>query len=232
MRFSIILTYLYLITFHLRCKSDTNISLFTIRCLFKNFSYFTHLIIHHRSYYKKKWPVFTSLFCIRHRFSGSTLSQCEALPEHFWASCTSVRLCPHLRHILTFWLCVLSHICVFAAHPDSPEAALSAGGRAGGVPFGSQTVHGVCLRPDWMSTVSLYFKSNNNPCILSIFIRRDTKIFSFALFEHRSIYCFQNICLKMNKKLKCLFITRLDDKSLWDYELILVLASDHNTFDL
>lgn len=145
MRFSIILTYLYLITFHLRCKSDTNISLLLYGVYLKTI----------------KSPVFTSLFCIRHRFSGSTLSQCEALPEHFWASCTSDRLCPHLRHILTFWLCVLSHICVFAAHPDSPEAALGAGGRAGGVPFGSQTVHGVCLRPDWMSTVSLYFKSNN-----------------------------------------------------------------------
>lgn len=45
---------------------------------------------------------------------------------------------------------------VFAAHPDSPEAALGAGGGAGGVSFGSQTVHGVCLRPDRMSTVSLY----------------------------------------------------------------------------
>lgn len=45
---------------------------------------------------------------------------------------------------------------VFTAHPDSPEAALCAGGGPGGVSFGSQTVHGVCLRPDWMSTVSLY----------------------------------------------------------------------------
>ena len=43
---------------------------------------------------------------------------------------------------------------MFTAHPDSPEAALGAGGGAGGVSFGSQTVHGVCLRPDWMSTVS------------------------------------------------------------------------------
>lgn len=51
---------------------------------------------------------------------------------------------------------MLCMIIVFTAHPDSPEAALGAGGGAGGVSFGSQTVHGVCLCPDWMSTVSLY----------------------------------------------------------------------------
>lgn len=51
---------------------------------------------------------------------------------------------------------------VFAAHPDSPEAALGAGGGAGGVSFGSQTVHGVCLRPDRMSTVSLYCFCSSN----------------------------------------------------------------------
>lgn len=46
-------------------------------------------------------------------------------------------------------------MCAFAAHPDSAEAAVGAGGGAGGVSFGSQTVHGVCLRPDGMPSVSL-----------------------------------------------------------------------------
>lgn len=161
---STILTYLNLVIFQtfLHCKSDTN-----KYCIIKSDIY-KNPIIQHRSYYKKALysPHYSVLAT---QFFGSTLSQCEALPEHFWACCTSVRLCPHPRHILTFWLCVLSHICVFAAHPDSPEAALSAGGRAGGVPLGSQTVHGVCLCPDWMSSVSLYFKSNKNPCVLSYF---------------------------------------------------------------
>lgn len=53
---------------------------------------------------------------------------------------------------------------VFTAHPDSPEAALSAGGGAGRVSFGSQTVHGVCLHPDWMFTVSLF-------CLYSFYMR-------------------------------------------------------------
>lgn len=47
-------------------------------------------------------------------------------------------------------------VCCVAAHPNSPEAALGAGGGAGGVSLGSETVHGVCLRPDWMPTVSSY----------------------------------------------------------------------------
>lgn len=213
---------------------QTHISLFTIWYLFKNLlishilrkifpwqllNYKTWVlhtpqITHHWSYYKKI-PGFTEQFCISHQFSGSTLSQCEALPEHFWASCTSVRLCPHLGHVLTFWLCVLSHICVFAAHPNSPEAALGAGGRAGGVPFGSQTVHGVCLRPDRMSTVSLYFKSNNNHVFylfLSIYFLERPTYSVLPFLEHFSINCLQNICLKI-KKLKCLFITQLNEKS-------------------
>lgn len=84
------------------------------------------------------------------------LSQCETLPADFEMSNTSIRLCPHLRHILTFWLCLLLHVSDFAAHPDCPEAALGAGRGAGGVSFGSPTVHGVHLRPDRMSTVSLH----------------------------------------------------------------------------
>lgn len=45
---------------------------------------------------------------------------------------------------------------VSTAHPNSAKAALCAGGRTGGVSFGSQTVHGMCLCPDWMFTVSWY----------------------------------------------------------------------------
>lgn len=44
--------------------------------------------------------------------------------------------------------------CVLVAHPDRPEAARCAGGGAGRVPPGSQTVHGVRLRPGRMSAVS------------------------------------------------------------------------------
>lgn len=43
---------------------------------------------------------------------------------------------------------------VFTAYPNSPEAAVSDGGGAGGVSIGSQAVHGLCSRTDRMLTVS------------------------------------------------------------------------------
>lgn len=52
-------------------------------------------------------------------------------------------------------LSVCVYVCVvFTAHLNCAAAALGAGGGAGGVSCGSQAVHGLCLRSDWMSTVS------------------------------------------------------------------------------
>lgn len=71
---------------------------------------------------RNKSPAFTSQSCLSHQFSGNTLSQCETLPEDFWAppAPSPVRLSPppqanlDLLTLRAFTLCVLSsqHILI------------------------------------------------------------------------------------------------------------------------
>lgn len=99
------------------------------------------------------WSFFTLHFCVSHnaliqnpaRFPNTSA---QTASQHTRSSLCLSDVCAPLN-------VVCLHL-VSAAHPNSSEAALGAGGGAGGVSLGSQTVHGVRLCPDWMFAVSLY----------------------------------------------------------------------------